>query len=183
MESPGGGSEGTHPLSPVSGLLSSGPSYPLGPSQDASRSGPWHPAPHSLMTTGSLALPTLIKIRSLGVAGNLGDGVGGWGSLKVPTCIWQRSIKTRIPAKHHSSPKRETKIPRRSSQRPTVINRTKRPAMRTRTVWTWPCRLKRCCCSSVECSCHYPGWHLLEVSRGQPVPVFICFPQGLYQLP
>lgn len=119
-----------------------------------------------------------------GMLGTLGTGWEARGSIKVPTCIWQRSIKARIPAKHHSSPKREKKIPRRSSQRPTVINRRKRPPMRTSTVWIWPCRLKRCCrCSSVGRGCHCLGRHLLEISRGQPVPLLSCFPQGSCQLP
>lgn len=132
------------------------------------------------MRTGSPALLTLVTSGGWGgcwepweQGGKLG------GSIKVPTCIWQRSIKARIPAKHHSSPKREKKIPRRSSQRPTVINRRKRPPMRTSTVWIWPCRLKRCCrCSSVGRGCHF--WR----SAGASLSHFsAAFPRDLVSFP
>lgn len=111
----------------------------------------------------------------------------GWeagGHMEVPTCIWQRSIRMRTPAMHHSSPRRETKTPRRSSHRPTVINKMKRPLMRTSTVWTWPWRLKRCCrCSSARYICRCLRQHPVEVSWGQPVPLLNRLPQGQYHLP
>lgn len=181
MESPGGEGPKGH-IPPVSLRSVIRIFRPSGTPGVASWSGPWYPAPHSKLRVpcppdschlwGCVCWEPWEQGRKLG------------GSIKVPTCIWQRSIKARIPAKHHSSPKREKKILRRSSQRPTVINRRKRPPMRTSTVWTWPCRLKRCCrCSSVGRGCHCLSRHLLEISWGQPVSLLSCLPPGSCQLP
>lgn len=87
----------------------------------------------------------------LGVHAAGGDG---------KSCIWQRSSRVRTPARHQSSPSRETRRPSRSSQRPTVSSSTKRPPMRTSTVCTWVCRLKRCCrCSSGDAGPSTPAHH------------------------
>lgn len=105
--------------------------------------------------------------------------------MGVPTCIWQRSSRVRTPTRHQSSPSREMRTPRRSSQRPTVSSSTKRPPMRTSTVWTWFCRpgWGCCLCSSVGDTCLSPPACHNQCPKLRPAGSGLDLPAPLLTLP